>query len=179
MIKMVKIAALAFLFAGVFSTTAMAGWDPAEEDNARTAADSFKKSAPWLSRYFDTAYGYAVFPEAYKGGYFIFGAGHGKGYVYENKKFVARSSVTQLNLGPQLGVQYFSEVVFFKEQVDFEKFKKENFELNAQFTAIVVTAGVATNTDYSNGVAVFVLPRAGVMAEATFGGQKFSFNPSK
>ena len=40
-----------------------------------------------------------------------------------------------------------------------------------------MSAGMATNTDFSNGVAVFVLPKAGVMAEATVGGQKFSYRP--
>ena len=177
MMKMLKIVALAFMFVGVLASTARAGWDPAEEDRARSAADSFKKTAPWLSRYFESAYAYVIFPEVFKGGFFILGGGHGKGYVYEQTQLVARSSVTQLNAGPQLGVQSFSEIIFFQGKGDFEKFQKENFEFNAQVTAIVVTAALSTNTDYSNGVAVFVLPKAGIMAEATVGGQKFSYNP--
>jgi len=36
---------------------------------------------------------------------------------------------------------------------------------------------MATNTDYSNGVAVFAIPKGGLMAEASIGGQKFSFKP--
>jgi len=177
MMKTMKIVALAFMLMGVFAATARAGWDPAEEDRARSTADSFKKTAPWLSRYFETAYAYVIFPEVFKGGFFILGGGHGKGYVYEQSQLVARSSVTQLNAGPQLGVQSFSEIIFFQGKSDFEKFQKENFEFNAQVTAIAVTAALATNTDYSNGVAVFVLPKAGIMAEATVGGQKFSYNP--
>ncbi|TLU53676.1 MAG: hypothetical protein FDX02_06450 [Chlorobium sp.] len=177
MMKMMKIVALAFMFIGVFSATARAGWDPAEEERAKSAAESFKKTAPWLSRYFESAYAYAVFPEVFKGGFFILGGGHGKGYVYEQAKLVARSSVTQLNAGPQLGVQSFSEIIFFQGKGDFEKFQKENFEFNAQVTAVIVSAALSTNSDYSNGVAVFVLPRAGIMAEATVGGQKFSYNP--
>jgi lipid-binding SYLF domain-containing protein len=177
MMKMVKIAALALLFAGMFSAPAKAGWDPAEADRAKTAVESFKLTAPWLSRFFENAYGYAVFPEVFKGGFMIVGGGHGKGFVYEQNKLVGRSSITQFNVGPQLGGQSFSEIIFFKGQQDLENFKKENYELNAQVAAIVVTAAVSTNTDYSNGVAVFVLPRAGIMAEATVGGQKFSYNP--
>ena len=107
----------------------------------------------------------------------LLGGGHGNGYVYEQGSLVGRSSITQLNVGPQLGAQSFSEIIFFKNRGTLENFKKGNYELNAQVAAIIVTSGMATNTDYSNGVAVFVLPKAGVMAEATVGGQKFSYNP--
>ena len=90
---------------------------------------------------------------------------------------MGRSTITQLNVGPQLGGQSFSEIIFFKGREELDNFKKGNYELNAQVSAIVVTTGMTTNIDYSNGVAVFVLPKAGVMAEATLGGQKFSYNP--
>ena len=85
--------------------------------------------------------------------------------------------ITQVNVGPQLGGQSFSEIIFFRSSSDLENFKKGNFVLSAQVTAIMVTTGMATNTDYSNGVAVFILPKAGVMAEATVGGQKLSYRP--
>ena len=175
--KMIRVLSLAFMLAGAFFSTARAGWDPADEDRARLSVEYFKKHDPSLDRFFEKAYGYAVFPDVFKGGFMILGGGHGKGYVYEQNKLVGRSSITQLNVGPQLGGQSFSEIIFFKGQQDLDNFKKGNFELNAQVAAIVVSSGMATNTDFSNGVAVFVLPKAGVMAEATVGGQKFSYNP--
>jgi lipid-binding SYLF domain-containing protein len=175
MMKMMKIFTLALLFAGVFYSTATAGWDPSEEDHARVAVERFKNSASGLSRFFETAYGYVVFPEVYKGGFMVVGGGHGKGYVYEESRLVGRSTITQLSVGPQLGGQSFSEIIFFKGKADLDNFKRGNYELSAQVAAIIVTTGMATNTDYSNGVAVFVLPKAGVMAEATVGGQKFSY----
>jgi lipid-binding SYLF domain-containing protein len=174
MMKMMKILTLALLFAGVFCSRATAGWDPAEADHARVSADSFRSNTE-LSRFFDNAYGYVVFPEVFKGGFIMVGGGHGKGYVYERGNLVGRSTITQLNVGPQLGGQSFSEIIFFKDREGLDNFKKGNYELNAQVTAIMVTKGMATNTDFSNGVAVFVLPKAGVMAEATVGGQKFSY----
>lgn len=175
--KMMKVVALAFMLAGVFSVTARAGWDPAEEDHAKVAVDYFRTHGPALDRFFEHAYGYAVFPDVFKGGFMLFGGGHGKGYVYEQNKIVGRSTITQVNVGPQLGGQSFSEIIFFKGREELDNFKKGNYELNAQVAAIIVTQGMATNIDYSNGVAVFVLPKAGVMAEATVGGQKFSYNP--
>jgi len=174
--KMMKILTLALLFAGVFSSAALAGWDPAAEGHARSAVDSFRNKAG-LSRFFESAYGFVVFPDVYRGGFMLLGGGRGKGYVYEQNNLVGRSMITQLNVGPQLGGQSFSEIIFFRGRHDLENFKKGNYELSAQVSAIIVTTGMATNTDYSNGVAVFILPKAGVMAEATVGGQKFSYKP--
>jgi len=176
MMKMMKILTLALLFAGLFSSAAMAGWDPADETHARVSVDSFRNNSG-LSRFFESAYGFVVFPDVYKGGFMLLGGGRGKGYVYEQNNLVGRSMITQLNVGPQLGGQSFSEIIFFRGVNDLENFKKGNYQLSAQVSAIIVTTGMATNTDYSNGVAVFILPKAGVMAEATVGGQKFSYRP--
>ncbi|EAT58285.1 lipid-binding SYLF domain-containing protein [Chlorobium ferrooxidans] len=175
MMKLIKVFALAFMLAGMLVSTAEAGWDPANAEKAKESVDYFRKNAPALNRFFEQAYGYAVFPDVFKGGLFMFGGGHGKGYVYEQNNLVGNSTITQINVGPQLGGQSFSEIIFFKGKEDLESFKKGNYEMNAQVAAIIVSTGMATNTDFSNGVAVFVLPKAGVMAEATVGGQKFSY----
>ncbi len=174
--KMMRIGVLAFMLAGLFFSKAQAGWDPAEQEHAGMSVEYFRKNAA-LNRFFEKAYGYVVFPDVFKGGYLIVGGGHGNGYVYEKNNLVGNSSITQFNVGPQLGGQAFSEIIFFKDKEELDNFKKGNYELNAQVAGVVVNAGMATNTDFSHGVAVFVLPKAGVMAEATVGGQKFSFNP--
>lgn len=175
--KMMRIVVLAFMLAGMVVQSAFAGWDPRDEDDARNAVEFFRKNAPGLDRFFEHAYGYAVFPDVYKGGLIMLGGAHGSGYVYELNTLIGRSSITQVNVGPQLGGQSFAEIVFFKSKEDLDNFKQGNFELNAQATAVLVNSGMATNIDYSNGVAVFVIPKAGVMAEATVGGQKFSYRP--
>ena len=170
-----KIAVLACMLAGLVFSTARAGWDPADEDHAKAGVEFFKKNAPVLDRFFEKAYGYVVFPDVFKGGYFIVGGGHGNGYVYELNTLVGHSSITQFNVGPQLGGQSFSEIIFFKDKAELDNFKRGNYELNAQVAGIVANTGAATSIDYSHGVAVFVLPKAGIMAEATVGGQKFSY----
>jgi lipid-binding SYLF domain-containing protein len=169
---LITLAAVTMVF-----TTAFAGWDPADEANAQKTIEKFRAKDPSLERYFSKAYGYAVFADVYKGGYIVLGGGHGKGFVYENGVIVGRSTITQLSVGPQLGGQSFAEIIFFKGKEDLDRFKKGQFELNAQVSAVVVKAGMATNSDYSNGVAVFALPNAGLMAEITAGGQKFSYEP--
>ncbi|NTU90549.1 MAG: lipid-binding SYLF domain-containing protein [Chlorobiaceae bacterium] len=167
-------AALTMLFG-----TARAGWDPSDEANAQRTIDKFRQKDPSLERFFSRAYGYAVFPEIYKGGFMLLGGGHGKGMVYESGMIIGRSTVTQVNVGPQLGGQSFAEIIFFKDKGSLDNFKKGNFELNAQVTAVAVNTGMATNTDYSNGVAVFAMPNAGIMAEISAGGQKFTFQPGQ
>lgn len=168
--------ALFVALAGV--ADARAGWDPDEDKKAAEAVAWFRQNDPSLGRFFSQAYGYVVFPDVYKGGFLMLGGGHGRGYVFDHGRLVGRSSITQLNVGPQLGGQSFSEIIFFKDAAAFNDFKKGNFEISAQMTAIVVTTGIATNADYSDGVAIFILPKAGVMADATIGGQKFSFEPT-
>lgn len=177
MMKMMKIVVCMFMLMAVTVQGAFAGWDPSLQEKAQQAADTVRQSAPVLERFFQHAYGYAIFPDVYKGGIILLGGAHGTGYVYELNTFVGTSRITQLNVGPQLGGQSFTEVVFFKSKEDLDNFKRGNFELNAQATAILVTSGMATNIDYSNGVAIFAIPKAGVMAEASIGGQKFSYKP--
>ena len=156
-------------------TPVFAGWNPHEEERAQQTIRLFQKTDPTLQVFFDRAYGYAVFPDVYKGGILLLGGARGEGYVYEQGRLIGRSSITQVNVGPQLGGQAFAEIIFFRAQSDLEDFKKGNYELSAQASAIIVTSGVATNSEYSDGVAIFALPKSGFMAEASVGGQKFSF----
>ena len=166
---------LLLVLSGMLTAPVFAGWNPHEEENARQTIRLFQKTDPSLQIFFDEAYGYAVFPDVYKGGILLLGGARGKGYVYEQGNMIGRSSITQINVGPQLGGQAFAEIIFFRGQADLEDFKKGNYELSAQASAIAVTAGVATKSEYSDGVAIFALPKSGLMAEASVGGQKFSF----
>jgi lipid-binding SYLF domain-containing protein len=168
---------IAFAAMTMMFGTAFAGWDPADETTAQRTIDKFRTKDPGLERFFSRAYGYVVFSEIFKGGFMLLGGGHGRGLVYENGAVVGSSTITQVNFGPQLGGQSFAEIIFFKTKRDLDAFKRGNFELNAQVAAVIVTTGVATNTDYSNGVAVFAMPNGGIMAEISAGGQKFSYKP--
>lgn len=174
--RVLMIALVALLTA---CSASRAGWDPADKANAERTIGKFKKNAPSLERFFSKAYGYVVFPDIYKGGFMVIGGGHGKGVVYRQGMPIGRSTVTLVNVGPQLGGQAFSEIIFFKDQAALANFTKGNFELSAQAGVVIVQTGMATNTDYSDGVAVFAMPNAGIMGEATIGGQKFSFKPGQ
>ena len=149
--------------------------DELELDVAR-AILNIKKRDPGVQKFFDNAAGYAVFPNVGKGG-FMLGGAYGRGLVIVNEQVDGDTTVTQFTIGAQVGAQKYSLYIFFRDQVALERFKRENFEFSAQASAVAVTAGAAANTSYDAGVAVFTIADGGLMAEATLGGQQFSYKP--
>lgn len=172
--KMLQVILAACLVLG--TTLTQAGWDPNLETAAQGTIEKFKQTDPDLQVFFDKAYGYAVFPTVGKGAIGIGGA-HGTGVVFEQGKVIGRSTLTQLTIGFQFGGQTYSEIVFFEDKKTLDDFKKGNFEFSAQASAVAVKKGASKDADFDNGVAVFTLPKGGLMFEASIGGQKFSFEP--
>jgi lipid-binding SYLF domain-containing protein len=155
------------------------------------------KNAGESAAFFDSCYGYAVFPTVGKGGLIIGGA-HGKGHVYEKGKYIGNTSVTQLSVGFQAGGQAYSEIVFFEDKRALDEFTKGNFEFEAGVSAVAITAaaggtagttGASANasggkkdattvgSSYYKGLAVFTIVKGGAMFEASVAGQKFTFEP--
>ena len=127
-----------------------------------------------LQAWFDSAAGYAVFPRVGKGGIGIGGA-RGKGLLIQGDQTLGEATLTQVTVGFQLGGQVYIELIFFKDQTALDDFKRGNFELGAQASAVAVTAGASADADYSKGVAVFTIAEGGLMYEASVGGQKFKY----
>ena len=140
-----------------------------------TVAD-FRRADPSLSRFFDGAAGYAVFPAIAKGAFGI-GAAHGRGVLFEHGQPVGRTTLTQVTIGAQLGGQSYSEVVFFESADPLKRFKEGEFAMAAQTSAVAASEGASADARYARGVAVFTLARSGLMAEASVGGQKFAYTP--
>ena len=141
---------------------------------ARSAISMFKVKDPGIQRFFDTAEGYAVIPTVGKGAIGVGGA-YGRGMVYAGDKIIGYCSLSQTSIGLALGGQVYSEVIFFEHGAALAHFKTGNFALAAQASAVAVTTGASADADYENGVVVFTMPRGGLMAEASVGGQKFSY----
>lgn len=169
--------------------TASAGWDPREKSAGTSAGKSGNRAADQaiaklkaknsgLNIFFNNAYGYAIFPTVGKAGFGIGGA-YGEGEVYKKGRFMGTSTLTQLSFGFQLGGQAYTEIIFFKDKHALNNFTEGNFEFGAQASAIALTAGVSVDADYDNGVAIFTMPKQGLMYEAAIAGQKFSFDPVK
>ena len=80
---------------------------------AETAIKNFQSADSTLTNRFSKSAGYAVFPRAGKAG-FIFGAEHGNGIVYEQGKPIGEATLTEINVGPQVGGEAFYEIIFFE-----------------------------------------------------------------
>jgi lipid-binding SYLF domain-containing protein len=87
--------------------------------------------------------------------------------------------MTVASIGLQVGAQEFSEIIFFQDRGALDRFKQNKFEITANVSAVIITAGAAKAANYRDGVAVFAQPTGGAMAEASLGAQKFSFTADK
>jgi lipid-binding SYLF domain-containing protein len=171
---------------------------------ATASADAYKstiqdfRSAGQSSGFFNTSYGYAVFPTIGKAG-LVVGAAHGDGKVYVHDTYVGDATVTRLSVGLQAGAQAYSQIIFFENKAAFDKFADHDFEFSAGASAVLITTGAtaeagttgasasasvtkndATTTgEYQNGMAVFNIVKGGAMYEASLGGQHYQFKPLK
>lgn len=162
------------------SLPAHAGWAPNKEKKreheAAATIERFKALDSGLNTFFDQAYGYAVFPRVGKGG-LVLGGAHGRGVVYKRGRLIGLTTLTQVTVGLQAGGQGYSEIIFFQNKAALDRFTSGKFELSAQVSAVAVKQGASKDIAYESGVAVFTLPKGGLMAEASVGGQAFSFEP--
>jgi lipid-binding SYLF domain-containing protein len=153
----------------------------AEPDNtlqteSQQAISDFKAKDSSLNTFFDNSAGYAIFPDVGKGGLIVGGA-HGKGLVYEKTNLIGQATMTQASIGAQAGGQTFAQLIFFETPAALEDFKAGKFEMSAEVSAVAIKEGASAAAKYKNGVAVFTLPKKGLMASASVGGQKFKFEP--
>ena len=175
-----KIAAFVTLSALVLLSGKLLAFEPdtsnkMELEVTRAILD-IKTKDPGIQRFFDDSAGYAVFPSVGKGGIVVGGA-FGRGLVIVNEQVDGFASLSQATIGLQLGGQKYSQFIFFKDQTALNHFKRGNFEFGAQASAVAITAGASADTAYDAGVAVFTIAGGGLMAEASIGGQRFSYEP--
>lgn len=162
-------------------TTSMVAQDKELQElirDAQNAKSAFVEEDPQMSKLFANAEGYAIFPNVGKGAYVV-GAAAGNGVVYENGNLVGKAKLRQVDVGLQLGGQAFSQVLLFNTEAALERFKKGNFELSANASAVVIEEGKARTVEFQDGVAVVTMPKAGAMVEISVGGQKFEYEKLK
>jgi lipid-binding SYLF domain-containing protein len=158
------------LFLLAFTFSAMAQKDVS--DKSQEAIAEMKKTNDKISKYFSSAYGYAVFPSIGKGGLGVGGAA-GNGTVYKGGAAVGDCKMTQVTVGFQAGGQSYSEVIFFQDADAFNRFTGDKFEFAAQASAVAITEGGSIDVDYRDGILIFTHAKGGLMYEASVGGQKF------
>jgi len=194
-----KVIPMSKLFRIVLVSIALLGGSSAWAGSYADAINVFRNAGE-SGKYFQSAYGFAIFPTIGKGG-FVVGGAYGEGRVFVADKHVGDSTMTQLTVGAQLGGQAYSQIIFFEHEQAFKSFTSGNFEFSAQATAVAITAaasaeantgGGATagisggrndaataSTGYRHGMAIFTVATGGLMFEASLGGQKFTYIPLK
>jgi lipid-binding SYLF domain-containing protein len=146
------------------------------ESDAEAVVARAKTNDSSLGAVLDKSAGYAVFPVVAKAAVAVGGA-YGRGVLYVNGAPVGYCDLSQASVGLALGGQGYSEIIAFETPDDVKKFKEGHFALDAQATAVALRSGAGANAKYKNGVAVFTMGEAGLMYEASIGGQKFNYQP--
>ena len=144
---------------------------------SKDAKAAFIKTDPSMQQLFNNSYGYVIFPNIGKGGAVVGGAG-GHGTVYEKGKIIGTATMVQATVGAQVGGQAYREVIFFENKEALDRFKNNRVEFSGQVSAVAVKAGASADAKYRDGVKVFTEEKSGLMAEASLGGQKFTYKPS-
>ena len=57
-----------------------------------------------------------------------------------------------------------------------DRFKSGKLKFSGQASAVALKEGASVDIAYQDGVAIFTKIKGGVMAEASLGGQKFSYS---
>ena len=144
------------------------------EADAAVSTMSAKDST--LRGLIDRCPGYAVFPNVGKGGAIVGGA-YGRGVVFEGGRPVGFAELNQGSIGAQIGGQTYSQLIAFENEAALQRFKANDFDLGAEVSAVALNAGAAGAAQFQDGVAIFQLPKGGLMAAAAINGQKFNYEP--
>ncbi|MCX7547212.1 lipid-binding SYLF domain-containing protein [Xanthomarina sp. F1114] len=166
---------LLFISIGV---TAQNDKDKQVISDAEKAKTTLLEKDAGLEKFLDTSAGYVIFPNVGKGALIIGGA-TGNGVVYENEQIIGMSKLMNLSLGLQAGGESHIEIIFFETQKALDEFKEGNFEFSARLSAVAADKGVSKDADYNDNVLVVTMPKVGLMADTSVGGQKFTFHPFK
>jgi lipid-binding SYLF domain-containing protein len=143
---------------------------------SQTARQEWNKVDPQLEAFAKKGQGFVFFPEITKGGLLVGGA-NGHGVVYEKGQHIGYAELTQVSVGFQAGGQTYSELIVFENQPAMDRFKRNEIDFGANASAVIAEKGAAAGAQFVDGVAVFVKPTGGAMAEASLGGQKITYMP--
>jgi lipid-binding SYLF domain-containing protein len=180
--KQIRNTALAIIssVAVLFTYTAQADDNiPQMKADCLQAVADLQRADTSMGTFFTNAAGCAIFPDVGKGG-FIIGGARGSGLVFVkggNMVPIGRTTMTQASVGAQIGGQTFDEVIFFETPEALNNFKQGSWEMSADVSAVAAAEGAAQAAKYTHGVIVITLPKKGLMAQASIGGQKFTFEP--
>lgn len=174
MTRICSILVLAFMMTGCSATPDTPEARDELVGQSQSTVSRFRESDSRTSTFFDSSYGYAVFPKITKGSAGIGGA-YGRGVVYQDEKMTGFAGVTQGSIGAQLGGMSWSEIVFFQNRWAYDKFTSNQFAASADASWAGPEKGGANTLNYSDGVMIFTMDARGFSASAAVGAQQFDF----
>jgi lipid-binding SYLF domain-containing protein len=156
------------------------------------------REIPQVTPYFQSAYGYVVWPRIARGGFF-FGGSRGRGQIYVGGQMVGTSTLVEASIGLQAGGQTYRQIIFFQDAAAYQSFAKDGFEFDAQAQAVAVTASAeagagttgarasagagspntAAGGGYNRGMQLFTMAEGGLMYKATIAGQRYNSEPAE
>jgi lipid-binding SYLF domain-containing protein len=136
----------------------------------------FRERAPQTARYFDEAYGYAVFPSVGRVAA-IFGLAYGRGVLVEGSGAVGDVQVWHGLHGITFGGELYSEILFFQDADTLRAFQAGNLEFRGRAGIAAGPAGHSADPAFNNGVAVFTMTRGGLMLDISVAGTLYRYVP--
>jgi lipid-binding SYLF domain-containing protein len=142
------------------------------DSRAQWALDKVFEESEKAKELFADAYGYAVFDNT-KVTLGITGGG-GTGVAVEKES----GNRTYMKMGTGgvalgIGAQSYQVIFMFQDSQTFTNFVDKGWEASAGADASAGTAGANVQTGFRNGMATFVLTKAGLMASADLSGTKY------
>ena len=143
---------------------------------AERAINNLKSSDSTLTNFFEHSAGYVVFPGVRRSGLNP-PEKPVRGIVYEKDKPVGEAVLAESKLKPQDSITPFHEAIFFESAEALENFKQGRFVIGTDTGAVSAVEGAALTARYRKGVAVFAVPKSGLLESITIGNQQFSYKP--
>ena len=140
-----------------------------------TAAETLRRlmeRSPKAESLFEKAYGWAVFDNL-KLAFGISGGGGNGVAVRKDTGERIYMKMGTVGIGLGLGGQKYQVVFLFADKATFDNFVNKGWEADATAQAVAGTEGANAKTDFRNGMAVYQLTEAGLMAHADIAGTKY------
>jgi len=161
----------------LFSTGLHAEAAKVIDAKADVAVEKFKKVVKGGEAFLSRVKGYLVFPSVYKGG-FIVGGEYGEGVLRVNGKSVAYYNIASASVGLQIGAQRNAYIFAFADQYALDRFMKSNgWEAGVDGSIALVKWGQGidiSSISYEKPIYAFVFDNAGLMANVSLEGTKFT-----
>lgn len=123
---------------------------------------------------FQSSHAWAVFPKITKGAFGL-GISDGTGQVYVGPDMVGYAKVSSVTIGPQIGGQSFSEIIFFKTRHALDLFKVGGLTGQAGAGVAFGSAGEQKLSQLGDHVVIYTANHDGLILAADVGGQSFDF----